>query len=58
MTLDDLAAWLRVGRKDNLKTRLLKLDRDKLVLAHTSGRFFLTRKGQQYVEVNRLTQPI
>jgi hypothetical protein len=50
-TLEDLAAWLRTNRKDNLKARLLKLDEQKLVLAHpTDHRYYITSKGGRLVE--------
>lgn len=58
-SLEELAEWLRASRKDHLKNRLLKLDDDKLVLAHPkTGRFYLTSKGQHYVESARLAQPL
>jgi hypothetical protein len=58
-SLDELAEWLRVSRKDHLRTRLLRLDDDRLVLAHPkTGRFYLTSKGQHYVENARLAQPL
>jgi hypothetical protein len=58
-TLDELAEWLRAPRKDHLKTRLLKLDVDKLVLAHPrSGRFHITTNGVKYVEEKGLAQPV
>jgi hypothetical protein len=56
--LDDLAAWLRLGRKDHLKTRLLRLDDERLILHHpASGRFHLTSRGVHEVETRRLAHP-
>jgi hypothetical protein len=44
--LDDLASWLRIERKDSLRTRLRALDGDKLVLHHPkSGRYHIPRKA-------------
>lgn len=57
-SLDELAGWLRVSRQDHLRTRLNKLDDDRLVLLHPrSGRYYLTDKGARYVETARLAQP-
>jgi hypothetical protein len=57
--LDELAAWLRVSRKDHLRTRLLRLDEDRLVLRHpASGRFHITRSGTHDVERRRLAHPV
>ncbi len=57
-TLDDLASWLRVTRKDHLRTRLLQLDRTKLVLAHPqTKRFYITARGMQEVERRDLARP-
>jgi hypothetical protein len=59
MTLDELAAALRAERKDHLKARLMKLDQDKLVLAHPSTqRYHVTSKGSREVETRKLAQPI
>jgi hypothetical protein len=39
-TVDELAAWLREGRKDHLRTRLRRLDSQQLVLEHPqTGKF-------------------
>lgn len=57
-TLDELGAWLRVGRKDHLKARLHKLDEDRLVLAHpANGRYYISGLGQRDVEARRLLNP-
>lgn len=57
-SLDELASWLRVARKDHLRTRLVRLDADKLVLEHPrSGRFHITVMGVRYVEERGLAQP-
>lgn len=57
-SLDELASWLRVRRKDHLKARLLRLDDDKLVLQHPkTGRFHITDRGVKEVEMRRLAQP-
>jgi hypothetical protein len=57
-TLDELAAWLRTNRKDNLRARLLKLDEQKLVLAHpTDGRYYLTSRGDRMVEESGWAKP-
>jgi hypothetical protein len=59
MKLDELASALRVDRKDHLKSRLVKLDQDKLVLAHPSTqRYYITSKGSREVETRKLAQPI
>lgn len=56
--LNDLAAWLRLARKDHLKTRLVRLDEERLVLHHpASGRFHLTSKGVHDVDARRLAHP-
>jgi hypothetical protein len=58
-TLDELAGWLRVKRKPDLKKRLLKLDEDKLVLLHPgTGKFHITSLGIRYVEDHQLAQPV
>lgn len=57
-TLEELAGWLRVDRKDHLKARLAKLDTDKLILRHPqSDRYHLTSKGTKYVQQKRLAEP-
>lgn len=57
-TLDELAGWLRVGRKDHLKARVQKLDAQRLALVHpTDGRYYITNGGQREVETRRLAQP-
>jgi hypothetical protein len=57
-TLDELAGWLRVARKDHLSARLKKLDADTLILNHpTSGRCHITRKGIALVEEKGYAQP-
>jgi len=57
-SLDELAGWLRIGRKDHLRSRLGALDKEKLVLHHPkSGRFYITDRGVRYVEQNRLAGP-
>jgi hypothetical protein len=57
-TLDELAAWLRVNRRDQLKARLVKLDEQKLVLEHpTDGRYYLTSMGDRLVEESGWTKP-
>jgi hypothetical protein len=57
-SLDELAGWLRIGRKDHLRSRLGALDKEKLVLHHPkSGRFYITDRGVRYVEQNRLARP-
>lgn len=57
-TLDELAAWLRTNRKDHLKARLLKLDEQKLVLAHpTDDRYYLTSRGNLMVEESGWAKP-
>jgi hypothetical protein len=57
--LDELTEQLRVLRKNNLKTRLAKLDSDQMVLIHPkTGRLYITNKGTRYVEENRLAAPL
>jgi hypothetical protein len=57
-SLDEIAGWLRVGRKDHLQDRLQKLDKDRHVLEHpASGRFHITDRGSRYVEEKGLAQP-
>jgi hypothetical protein len=58
-TLDDLASWLRVTRKDNLRTRLRAMDGDKLVLHHPkSGRYHITDRGVRHVDKRNLARPV
>lgn len=58
-TVDELAGWLRVDRKDNLRARLRKLDTDQLVFIHpTTARVYLTDKGIREVETRRLARPV
>lgn len=58
-SLDQLAQSLRVERTDHLKSRLLALDKQKLVLAHPrTGQFHITAKGVHYVEANRFASPL
>jgi hypothetical protein len=57
-SLDDIAGWLRVTRKDHLKARLVRLDGDRLVLEHHgTGRFHITAAGIKDVEARKLAQP-
>lgn len=57
-SLDDLAGWLRVSRKDHLRRRLLRLDEEKLALMHPSnGRFYITEAGIRDVERRKLARP-
>ena len=57
--LDDLASWLRIERKDSLRTRLRALDGDKLVLHHPkSGRYHIPEKGVRYVDKKNLARPV
>jgi hypothetical protein len=57
-SIDELASWLRVTRKDHLQARLGRLDEQKLVLHHpASGRFHITARGVKDVEERRLAQP-
>jgi hypothetical protein len=58
-TIDELAGWLRVTRRDHLMARLKRLDQEHLVLEHPkTGRFHLTAKGIKDVEVRRLAEPM
>lgn len=58
-TLDEVAEWLRVKRKDHLKSRLLALEDQRLVLQHPkTGRFHITDKGAREVEERELAKPI
>jgi hypothetical protein len=57
-SLEELAAALRVARKDHLRTRLARLDDDRLVLRHpNSDRYHLTANGVADVEARGLAQP-
>jgi hypothetical protein len=57
-SLDELASWLRVSRKDHLSARLKKLDSDALILHHPkSGRYHITKKGIALVEKKEYAQP-
>lgn len=59
-TLDEMVEWLRVKtqQKGNLKNRLLKLDEQRLVLAHPkTGRFHITIPGMKDVEQRKLMDP-
>lgn len=59
VTLNELAAWLRAGRKDSLKARLDKLDGQKLVLAHPKdGRYYITSLGNAMVELRGWANPL
>lgn len=59
MSVDELAAALRVERKDHLRTRLRRLDEAKLVLEHPeSGRFHITHRGSRDVEKRDLARPV
>lgn len=58
-TLDELAEWLRVERKHNLKRRLQRLDEQRLVLEHPgTGRFHITKNGIRRVEERKLAKPV
>ena len=57
-TLDELAERLRATRKDHLRDRLKKLDKDTLILHHPkSGRYHITKKGINVVEQKGYAQP-
>jgi hypothetical protein len=57
-SLDELAGWLRVSRKDHLKERVRRLDEDKLALIHPSNdRFYITQAGIRDVERRKLAHP-
>lgn len=58
-SIEVLAEWLRLDRKDHLRDRLKKLDKEKLVLRHPeTDRYYLTHKGVHEVETNELARPI
>jgi len=58
-TLDELADWLRVDRKTDLKARLGRLDQDKTVLLHPkTRRYYITDIGVREVESRELARPI
>lgn len=57
-SLDELADWLRLDRKDHLRGRLAKLDETKFVLCHPrSFRYYVTSLGVREVEAKGLAQP-
>jgi len=57
-SLDELAERLRATRKDHLRDRLKKLDKDTLILHHPkSGRYHITKKGIDVVEQKGYAQP-
>jgi hypothetical protein len=56
--LEDLARDLRTERKDHLRARLSALDKEKLVLLHPTGRYYITQKGVRHVDQNRLASPV
>lgn len=57
-SLNELAEWLRVTRKDHLRDRLKKLDNDTLILHHPkSGQYHITKKGINLVEQKGYAQP-
>ncbi len=59
LSVDELASWLRVTRKDNLRTRLRKLDEQRLAFEHPqTGRFHITSPGMHYVEEKGLARPV
>jgi hypothetical protein len=58
-TLDEIAGWLRVERKDHLRARLVKLDANKLIFFHPkTERFHITAAGIRYAEANELLKPV
>jgi hypothetical protein len=58
-TLDELAGWLRLSRKDNLRTRLSALDTNKEILLHPQeGRYYITIRGIKAVESRKLAHPV
>lgn len=58
VSLDELADWLRLDRKDHLRDRLSKLDEAKFVLCHPkSDRYYVTDLGVREVETKGLAQP-
>ncbi len=57
-SIEELAGWLRLDRRDHLRARLAKLDTDKLVLHHPkTGRYHLTARGIAYVQTEGLARP-
>jgi hypothetical protein len=57
-SVDELAANLRLARKDHFKNRLRRLDADRLVLEHPeNGRFYITLRGIRQVEDRQLARP-
>lgn len=59
LSVDELASWLRITRKDNLRARLRKLDEQRLAFDHPkTGRFHITSRGIHYVEDRGLARPI
>jgi len=58
-SLDELAGWLRVDRKDHLLDRLMKLDAERLILFHPKDHLFYIRDpGIKYVERKELALPV
>jgi hypothetical protein len=56
-SLADLSRWVRPSMRENLKRTLRTLDEKAHV--HPSGEHFeITLSGKQYVEDNRLLQPL
>jgi hypothetical protein len=56
-TLDELKTWARPKMRANLK-RTLNLLVDEKDIAHFDGlRYYITRRGEQYVELNGLILP-
>lgn len=57
-SLDELVSWLRATRRDHLRTRLARLDQNKLILHHpATKRYYITDLGVREVEQRRLAQP-
>ena len=57
-SLAELADQLRLARKDNLRSRLLKLDEHKLIFLHPrTGAFHITARGIADVEKRHLAEP-
>jgi hypothetical protein len=59
MSLEGLVDALRASHRGNLKSRLTRLDQQKLVLLHPkTQRYYITEKGNVYVEERELAQPL
>lgn len=56
-TFEDLESWVRPKMRRNLRRTLSSLQHDKAFIHGSTGTFWITRSGQNYVETRRLMDP-